>query len=88
MLADLSRQLESDAPLLGTTPARLLQGPLADAMTHAGQLAMLRRLAGSPIHPENFIVAAIEAENVGPEQPEPVSPDEAWYDAEEEPRWS
>ncbi len=88
MLADLSRQLESDAPLLGTTPARLLQGPLADAMTHAGQLAMLRRLAGSPIHPENFIVAAIEAENVGPEQPEPVSPDEAWYDAEEEPRSS
>lgn len=88
MLADLSRQLESDAPLLGTTPARLLQGPLADAMTHAGQLAMLRRLAGSPIPPENFIVAAIEAENVGPGQPEPVSPDEAWYDAEEEPRSS
>ena len=86
MLADLSRQLESNAPLLGTTPARLLQGPLADAMTHAGQLAMLRRLAGSPIPPENFIGAAIEAENVGPEQPEPVSPDEAWYDAEEEPQ--
>ena len=85
MLADLSRQLESDAPLRGTTSARLLQGPLADAMTHAGQLAMLRRLAGSPIPPENFIVAAIEAEKVGPEQPEPASPDETWYDAEEEP---
>ena len=85
MLADLSRQLESDAPLRGSTPARLLQGPLADSMTHAGQLSMLRRLAGSPIPPENFIVAAIEAENVGPAQPEPVSPDEAWYDAEEEP---
>ena len=85
MLADLSRQLKADAPLRGTTPARLLQGPLADAMTHAGQLAMLRRLAGSPIPPENFIVAAIEAENVGPEQPEPASPDETWYDAEEEP---
>ena len=85
MLADLSRLLASDAPLRGTTPARLLQGPLADAMTHAGQLAMLRRLAGSPIPPENFIVAAIEAENVGPAQPDPVSPDKAWHNAEEEP---
>ena len=27
---------------------QFLQGPLADAMTHAGQLAMLRRLAGAP----------------------------------------
>ena len=38
---------------------RLLQGPLADAMTHIGQLAMLRRLAGSPIIANNFINADI-----------------------------
>lgn len=37
----------------------VLQGPLSDAMTHAGQLALLRRLAVSPIPPENFIVATI-----------------------------
>lgn len=40
---------------------RLLQGPLADAMTHCGQLAMLRRLAGDPIARENFFVADIDA---------------------------
>ncbi len=38
---------------------RLLQGPLADAMTHAGQLALLRRLAGSPLPGENFYAADI-----------------------------
>ncbi len=81
MLADLSRQLESDAPLLGTTPARLLQGPLADAMTHAGQLAMLRRLAGSPIPPENFIVADVDPSNLGTDQPAPRSADKKWPEA-------
>lgn len=42
---------------------RLLQGPLADAMSHIGQLAMLRRLAGSPIIAENFMKADISAGN-------------------------
>ena len=42
---------------------RILQGPLADAMTHAGQLALLRRLAGSPIPPEDFSSAALEPGN-------------------------
>lgn len=42
---------------------RLLQGPLADVMTHIGQLAMLRRLAGSPIIGENFMSADISAGN-------------------------
>ena len=48
---------------------RLFQGPVADALTHVGQLAMLRRLAGCPIHGENFYVANITAGNVGAEQP-------------------
>jgi hypothetical protein len=56
------------------TPERLLQGPLADAMTHAGQLAMLRRLAGSPVPPEDFSVADIQGTRLGPNQPYPVSP--------------
>jgi hypothetical protein len=81
MLEDLGDHLDRGTPLLDTTEERLLQGPLADAMTHVGQLAMLRRLAGSPVPPENFIVAAIESDHLGSEQPNPVSPDRDWPEA-------
>jgi hypothetical protein len=82
MLQDLARQIEADAPLLnGMSAERLLQGPFSDAMTHAGQLAMLRRLAGAPVAPENFIVAEIDAGRLGPNQAAPVSPDTVWPDA-------
>lgn len=54
---------------------RLLQGPLSDVMTHVGQLAMLRRMAASPVSAENFFKADIQIGFVGPDQPEPVSPD-------------
>ncbi len=84
MLADLARHLEAGTPLRDATWERLLQGPFSDAMTHAGQLAMLRRLAGAPVPPENFIVAAIDPDNLGRNQPEPVSPDKQWRPAEEE----
>jgi hypothetical protein len=68
-----------DASLVAAiSDERFLQGPLSDAMTHAGQLAMLRRLAGSPVASENFIEAAIDSANVGPHQAEPVAPD-AWW---------
>ena len=60
-------------------PERFLQGPLSDAMTHAGQLAMLRRLFDAPVPPENFIMADIQANNVSASQPDPVSPDEEWH---------
>lgn len=80
-LESLAELLDSGAPLSGTTPERLLQGPFADAMTHAGQLAMLRRLAGSPVPPENFIVADVSPGNLGPDQPMPVSPDAEWPEA-------
>ena len=86
VLEELGNDLEQGAPFRDTTPERILQGPFADAMTHAGQLAMLRRLAGAPIQPENFIVADIDAANLGPDQATPVSPDEQWYPAEDEPR--
>jgi hypothetical protein len=81
MLGDLASYLERGDPLTGTTHAQLLQGPLSDAMTHAGQLALLRRLASSPIAPENFIVAAIDPDNLGPNQPPPISPDRVWTEA-------
>jgi hypothetical protein len=82
MLHDLDRHISAGTPLLeGMTAERLLQGPFADAMTHAGQLAMLRRLSGAPVPPENFIVANIDAERLGVDQAEPVSPDEVWKEA-------
>ena len=55
---------------------QLLQGPLSDSMAHIGQLLMLRRLADSPVPAENFIYADIRKGNVGPNQPDPVAPNE------------
>jgi hypothetical protein len=51
---------------------RLLQGPVADALTHVGQLAMLRRMAGCPTRGENFYVAQIATGLTGADQPAPV----------------
>ena len=51
---------------------RLFQGPIADALTHTGQLAMMRRLAGCKIPGENYYVADIEAGHAGMHQPAPV----------------
>jgi hypothetical protein len=53
---------------------RLMQGPVADALTHVGQLAMLRRLSGSPTRGENFYVAAIRLGQVGADQQAAVQP--------------
>ena len=69
-LAAFDATLASDQPL--HTPAeKLFQGPVADALTHVGQLAMMRRLAGAPIKGENYFVAEIAAGRVGPEQEAP-----------------
>lgn len=84
ILEDLGRLIVEEE-FGGASPEQLLQGPLADVMTHAGQIAMLRRLEGSPVPPENFIVAEVDAVNLGPDQPAPASSDAEWYDAEEEP---
>jgi len=62
--------LASDAPL-ASTAERLFQGAIADALTHIGQLAMLRRLAGAPIKGENYSRADIVAGRVGAEQTPP-----------------
>ena len=50
---------------------KLLQGPLADALTHVGQIAMLRRMAGGPVKGENYFVADIVNGRVGPDQAPP-----------------
>lgn len=56
---------------LGFLPGRLFQGPVADALWHTGQLAMLRRMAGAPIRGENYFKADIEVGRVGPDQAAP-----------------
>lgn len=50
---------------------KLFQGPIADALTHVGQIAMLRRMANAPVRGENYFVAEMAAGRVGPEQAEP-----------------
>ena len=66
-----------DAYLSGPEPVhaeleRLFQGPVADAINHVGQLALMRRLAGYKVQGENFFVAKILAGQTGANQPEPV----------------
>ena len=60
---------------LGASDARslelLIQGPLADALTHVGQLAMLRGLFGVPVRPESYARAGIAVGQVGLDQPAP-----------------
>ena len=77
MLARLGRHFDTDS-FDRMSPERFLQGPLSDAMTHVGQLAMLRRLADAPVAPENFILADIDKDNVSSKQPDPVAPDKDW----------
>src|SRR5690348_6955372 len=62
--------LTSEQPL-GSPAEKLFQGPVADALTHIGQISMLRRLAGSPVRGENYFRAAITAGRVGPNQAAP-----------------
>jgi hypothetical protein len=81
MLATVSRHLAEGDDLKGISEEQLLQGPFSDAMTHAGQLAMLRRMFGDPVPPENFIQADISPDRIGSSQPEPVSPDAEWPEA-------
>jgi hypothetical protein len=50
---------------------KLFQGPIADALTHVGQIAILRRMAGGPVRAENYFRAEISAGRVGPEQTSP-----------------
>ena len=56
---------------LGARPERIMQGPIADALTHVGQLMMLRRLAGDPARSENYAAAEIVAGRVTAEQAAP-----------------
>ena len=72
VLAALDRYLASEAPI-SWDPGRLFQGGIADALTHTGQLAMLRRLSGYKMKGENYMRADIVAGRVGLEQTPPDS---------------
>ena len=63
--------LASDEPL-HVQAEKLFQAPIADALTHIGQIALLRRLAAAPVRAENYFVAKIAVGTVGPDQPAPV----------------
>ena len=62
--------LASSAPL-AVSAESLFQGPVADALTHVGQIAYLRRVAGGPVKGENYFKAEIVSGRVGPEQAAP-----------------
>jgi hypothetical protein len=68
-LATLDRELASNARDFSIE--KLIQGPLADALTHVGQLAMLRGMAGAPVRPESFARAEIVAGRMSLEQAPP-----------------
>lgn len=49
----------------------IFQGPIADALTHVGQLSMMRGVAGRPVRPESYARATIEAGRVSRAQAPP-----------------
>jgi len=63
--------LASGEPL-ACPPEKLFQGPIADALTHIGQIALLRRMAGAPVRGENYFKAEITAGRTGHDQAQPV----------------
>ena len=69
-LAALDAALAADGEFKGSIE-KLIQGPLADALTHVGQLAMLRGMAGAPVRPESYARASITAGRVGLDQESP-----------------
>lgn len=70
-LAAFDAHLASDAAVAAPLE-KLFQGPIADALTHVGQLAMLRRMSGNAIRGENYYVADIQSGRVGAEQAKAV----------------
>ena len=69
-LKELDDYLASDKPL-GRSPENLFQGPIADSLTHFGQIAMLRRIAGAPVRGESYARADITVGRVGLDQAPP-----------------
>ncbi|QDV19110.1 hypothetical protein Pan153_37730 [Gimesia panareensis] len=60
VLTRLDLLLADDVPLNEVSEEQLLQGPLADAMLHLGQIGIFRRMGGSPVAAENYVLADIQ----------------------------
>jgi hypothetical protein len=69
-LGELDRRLAAPGEFTGSIE-KIIQGPLADALTHVGQLTMMRGAAGAPVRPESYSRAEIVAGRVGREQAAP-----------------
>jgi len=69
-LEALDRRLAS-SPVSAESIQKLIQGPLADALTHVGQIAMLRGMTGAPLRPESYARARVVSGQVGREQAPP-----------------
>jgi hypothetical protein len=69
-LAALDVALAAEGPFAGMID-KIIQGPLADALTHVGQLALLRGMSGAPVRPESYARATIVVGRVGPDQAPP-----------------
>jgi hypothetical protein len=61
-----------DPRALASTPEKIFQGPIADALTHIGQIGLLRRQAQSPVKGESYFRAEITTGRVGRDQAAPV----------------
>ena len=70
MVTDMARS--SSCRACNDVSCHLLQGPVADALTHVGQLATLRRIGGSPVRGEYYSRASITIGRVGADQPPPA----------------
>lgn len=66
-LKEFDSYLASDAPL-GYPAEKIFQAPIADALTHVGQISLLRRMAGGPVRGESYFKAEIVIGRVGREQ--------------------
>jgi hypothetical protein len=64
-LRDLDAKLAEGAEIEDGMELRLVQGPLADALTHVGQLHAMRRRAGAPVGPTNYIRADVQIGRTG-----------------------
>ena len=71
-LALLDAHLVAGSRLHSWTLEQIVQGPLADVLTHIGQLAMMRRLHGHPVPPQSYLRAQVRPGVTGPDQPPPA----------------
>jgi hypothetical protein len=69
MVAEFDETLKKNITPRKYSAEKILQGPFIDAFTHVGQLALLRRMNGSPIEGESYWVADVQTGNLGPDQP-------------------